>query len=322
MSFVPPPLLRHPHTQSLLASTTPRKLKILHQTRALRAQEQLVILECDDGARLECKLNLHDSDNVRSMIILIHGWEGSADSNYIRGSADAFFRAGFDVARLNLPDHGSSHHLNPKVFNSTMLPEVIGALVCLQRRYTRSRYVMAGFSLGGNFALRVAASAKESGIQLERVVAVCPPLDPVNTMHALNSGWWVYERYFALKWRRSLTKKQDIFPELGLSAALRSNRRLSAMNEYFVPKYTPFEDTTSYFNAYAVTDDALAGLSIPCHIVLAADDPIVVADDARRLAKSEYLTVETTQYGGHCGFVRNYRLDSWIDQRLLELLAG
>ncbi len=321
MSFVPPPLLRHHHTQSLLASTPPRKFRVMRRTRRLRAEEKLEILECDDGVKLECKFNLQPRATDAGMVILIHGWEGSADSNYILSSADAFYRAGYSVARLNLPDHGTSHHLNTRVFNSTMLPEVVSAVRNLQQRYPHPRFVMAGFSLGGNFALRVAASAPANDLVLEKVAAVCPPLDPSNTMRALDSGWWVYERYFALKWRRSLRRKQAHFPDLNLQEGLRRHRRLRAMNEYFVPRFTHFRDTESYFNAYAVTGDALEGLTVPCHIILAADDPIVVADDAGRLARSENLTVEITDHGGHCGFFHNFRMDSWIDERLLTLLA-
>jgi monoamine oxidase len=56
-----------------------------------------------------------------------------------------------------------------------------------------------------------------------------------------------------------------------------------------------------------------------CHIIAAEDDPICGAEDLPNLAKHPNLTVETTAHGGHCGYVSNFRLDSWIDQRLLDL---
>ena len=58
---------------------------------------------------------------------------------------------------------------------------------------------LAGFSLGGNFFLRVAARARDAGIELERVVAVCPVLDPEHTLVRLESGWALYRQVLRLE---------------------------------------------------------------------------------------------------------------------------
>ena len=64
---------------------------------------------------------------------------------------------GFEVVRLNLRDHGATHHLNRELFHSCRLPEVVGAVRALALRFPGMPLVLAGFSLGGNFMLRVAA---------------------------------------------------------------------------------------------------------------------------------------------------------------------
>ena len=48
---------------------------------------------------------------------------------------------------------------------------------------------------------------------------------------------------------------------------------------------------------------------------------MIPADDLGKLAASDYLTIESPRYGGHCGFLKNWRLQGWIDERLLELLV-
>ena len=70
------------------------------------------------------------------------------------------------------------------------------------------------FHWGGNFFLRVAARARDAGIELERVVAVCPVLDPAHTLVRLEAGWALYRKYFVWKWQRSLKKKQAAWPQL------------------------------------------------------------------------------------------------------------
>jgi predicted alpha/beta-fold hydrolase len=257
----------------------------------------------------------------RGLAILLHGWEGCAESSYQLSTATTLSRAGFDVFRLHLRDHGPSHHLNPELFNSARLQEVVDAVREIQHRYPRDRTFLAGHSLGGNFALRIAARAPGEGIRLTRVVAVCPVLDPKRTMDALEHGSPIYHRYFVHRWKRSLSTKLEHFPELGYGDSLLALRSLGAMNDYFVPHYTEFDDTDSYFSAYALTGETLAGLQVPSHLITSLDDPIIPAGDLKGVARSDCLTIEATRHGGHCGFLMNWRLQGWIELRLLELFA-
>lgn len=316
--FHPPKLLRSPHTQSILASTLPRKLRILSRARALQAVSETLTLDCGDGVRLLGEL-ARQPETSRGLVTMIHGWEGCSRSTYMLSAGSFLYDKGYDVFRLNLRDHGPSHHLNRELFNSTRLPEVIGAVRAIQRQVPRERQFLAGFSLGGNFALRVAARAHEEDIHLDRVVGVCPVLNPIKTMAALENGWWVYERYFVRKWKRSLRRKLEHYPELGYRDDLLKLNTLREMNAFFVPRYTEFPDAETYLNAYAIIGDALSHLQVPSHIITSADDPMILAEDLEHLAENDNLTVEQTPYGGHCGFVNNFRLDSWVDQRLLEL---
>ena len=193
------------------------------------------------------------------------------------------------------------------------------AVAGVLKRYPHDKNFLAGHSLGGNFSLRLAARAHEQGIKLDKVVAVCPVLDPWHTMQALESGSQIYHKYFVHRWKRSLKIKLEHFPELGYGDSLLEMETLADMNAYFVPHYTGFDDPQSYYNAYALTGDTLANLSIPSHLILSQDDPMIPCEDLERIARTEALTIETPRHGGHCGFLMNWRLDGWIDQRLLEL---
>lgn len=320
-SFNPPPLLRNRHAQTLLASTFPRKWPLQLRARDLASGAEDVILECSDGIRLHGLYNRHPQPD-RGLAILLHGWEGCAESAYQLSTALTLHNAGFDVFRLHLRDHGPSHQLNPELFNSARLQEVIDAVAAIQQRFPHERTFMAGHSLGGNFSMRVAARAPAAGIELTRVVAVCPVLDPMRTMRALEDGSPVYHHYFLRKWKRSLQIKLEHYPELGYGDSLMAMNSLEQMNEFFVPNYTSFEDTTSYYRAYSLTGDTLAELEVPCHIILSQDDPMIPADDLEKVARTDSLTIETPQYGGHCGFLMDWRLNGWIDQRLLELFQA
>ncbi len=318
--FNPPPLLRNAHVQTLISSTPLRSWPLRWRTRQLRAEAESVILPCSDGVRLHGLYNASGGGSD-SLAILLHGWEGDAESSYQLSTANTLYRAGFDVFRLHLRDHGPSHHLNPELYNSTRLQEVIDAVAAIQQRYPRARTFLAGHSLGGNFALRVATRASQHDLELDRVVAVCPVLDPWRTITALENGSQIYHRYFVHRWKRSLRIKLDHFPELGYADSLLEMQTLADMNDYFVPRHTPYPDSRSYYQAYALTGDTLANLQVPAQLILSEDDPMIPADDLTRIARTDALTIETTPYGGHCGFLMNWQLDGWIDQRLLQLFG-
>jgi len=179
--------------------------------------------------------------------------------------------------------------------------------------------------LGGNFALRIGADAHTAGLDLERVAAVCPVLEPGHTIDALEPGsdkdprLCLYHWYFLRKWRRSLTIKSRLFPGLIDLDAVRQHPSIRSLTEYFVPRYTEFACADDYLSGYAVTGSRLAGLRIPATIIASADDPVIPAKDLRQVARPSCLCLEKQTYGGHCGFIPDFRMESWINKRLEAL---
>ena len=320
-SFRPPPGLRHRHVQTMLSGLPAHALVTRGRTEALRAASREEIVECGDGVRLMGVMSARPSA-PRSLVILLHGWEGCADSSYMLSAGATLYERGHDVFRLNFRDHGATHALNEELFHSCRIGEVVDAVKAIQQRHRATRTVLVGFSLGGNFALRVAARAAAAGIDLERVVAVCPVLRPRRTMHALETGLWVYRRYFLKRWRRSLAAKARCFPGHYDFGDLRRLRTLSATTEFLVTRYSGFPDLGTYLDGYAITGDALAALEVPALIIAAEDDPIIPAGDLAELAPSSALSVSLFRRGGHCGFIAGYSLRNWVDDALAKLLEA
>jgi predicted alpha/beta-fold hydrolase len=318
-SYAPTGWLQNPHVQSVLASTFPRRLRIAPLLPAFNKASKTVVLDCGDGQQLLGEYS-QQTGRSKGLVTLIHGWEGSSKSSYMLSSGAQLFNAGYDIFRLNLRDHGPSHHLNKELFHSARLQEVVEAVRYIHQTYPHDWQFLAGFSLGGNFALRVAAKAAQEGLSLHQTVAICPVLNPAKTMAALETGWWVYERYFVKKWKASLRKKLALYPELNYGEKLLSLKNLSDMNEYFVPNFTPYPSTQAYFNAYSLTEEVLESLDSPAHIIASKDDPMILAEDLAQLANNPKLDIEQTEFGGHCGFLKNYRLDSWLDTRLVDVI--
>ena len=164
-SFRPRRWLRGPHFQTILSSLPPRRSRVERRAIPVRAASVERLLECGDGVTLQA---FHASPAKRGrepgkrVAVLLHGWEGSADSTYVLSMSQTLFALGFEVVRLNLRDHGATHHLNRELFHSCRLPEVVGAVRTLAQQFAGLPMVLAGFSLGGNFMLRVAARPRSA----------------------------------------------------------------------------------------------------------------------------------------------------------------
>jgi predicted alpha/beta-fold hydrolase len=277
-----------------------------------------MILHCGGGVRL---MGAHAAvaGGDRPLVVLIHGWEGSSDSLYLMSLAARLFDGGCDVFRLNLRDHGGTQHLNRELFHSCRLSDVTGALAAIDRHFPGRRVMLAGFSLGGNFALRVACSAPAEGIVLHRVLAVSPVLDPHRTLGALDRGLPLYRHYFMRKWRRSLVRKAACFPDDYDFSRLGEFKTLASMTAHFVEEYTGFSSLDDYLRGYALVGDRLWGLKVPSVVVAAEDDPIIPGQDLDELAACPALHVVRVRHGGHCGFFDSWGFSSWLEESALRL---
>jgi uncharacterized protein len=318
-TFDPPRILRHPHVQSLLGSWPARDWLARRRAAELLAAATPEILNCGD-ARLLGHFSRYGGD-ARGLVVLLHGWEGSAESQYMLSAGALAHRSGYDVFRLNFRDHGATHRLNEGLFHSCRLDEVARAVSEISARYSARRLVLIGYSLGGNFALRIAAKARHMALPLDRVVAVCPVLRPHSTMEALENGLFVYRSYFLRRWRRSLLAKAAAFPKLYDFGKLERFRTLTATTAFFVERYTEFPSLDAYLEGYSLTGDTLAGLTVPSRLILADDDPVIPSADLAHVARSDALEITVAPRGGHCGFIESFLLRSWLDRQLLAELA-
>jgi uncharacterized protein len=253
---------------------------------------------------------------------MLHGWEGDANAMYMLALARRLLARGFEILRLNLRDHGGSQDLNPGLFHSCLLPEITGAVRRAQQMFSGLPLHLAGFSLGGNFLLRVAADAPQTGLGIASVVAISPVLEPRATLAAIESGPRIYRRYFVRKWADSLRAKQRAWPQLYRFDNLDQFVSLRQMTAELVARHTDFGTLEEYLDGYSITGQRLAGLAVPATIITAMDDPIVPVADLKRIVASANLRARVTPFGGHCGFLNGLGGDTWAEQAVVGHLTS
>jgi predicted alpha/beta-fold hydrolase len=310
--FRPPPGLRNGHIQSLLASSFVRRRAVLRRSGALRSAAEVWTLDGGDDIRLQGLYSPQPAAS-RGLAVLLHGWEGSVHSNYVLANGARLYDEGFDVFRLNFRDHGDTHHLNHEIFHSCRIDEVVHSLRDLQERLEAGRWFLAGYSLGGNFSLRAALRAPAAGLNIGQVVAVNPVIDPAAAMLAMERGIHFYERYFERKWSRSLRIKKACFPDLYGDETWHEIRGLRERTHYLATRHAGFESAEAYFEGYSIAGDRLAALRVPSTLLTSEDDPVVPVADFHALPENPMLELVISRYGGHCGFLKNWKLESMAE---------
>jgi len=173
---------------------------------------------------------------------------------------------------------------------------------------------LAGFSLGGNFALRAALQTSRVGIPLAYALAVCPIIDPAAGLFSLEeSAPWFYQAYFMHKWRHSLLAKQKAFPQHQYFEMSELKQDLRGLTESLVRRHTDFGSLQQYLDGYSVAADALMAMQIPATILTARDDPVIPVGAFEQLQLPPNVELDIAEHGGHCGFIRGRDMTSFTD---------
>ncbi len=286
----------------------------------LKENAETQILDCGDGVRLQGSLTRH-ADN-RGLFIFLHGWEGSEDSTYVMSCARFAFEKGYSVFRLNFRDHGDTHHLNEEPFHSARLAEVFNAVFQTAENHSEIPVYIVGFSLGGNFALRIVRSCRTSPIpNLRHVFSISPAIDPLKSSPIIDESPLI-RRYFYKKWTTSMHKKQAAFPDLYDFSDIMKATKVMAMSELFVRKYSDFASAADYFKAYRVEANDLSDTAIRTSIIMSADDPVLSAEDIMDLNISSCVSRIMLKYGGHNGFFQSLHGPTWYDDYIAKCLEA
>jgi uncharacterized protein len=285
----------------------------------LPAAEQRLI-EVEPGVPVLC--HCHWQKDRRALtLIVVHGLEGSSESQYMLGIAGNGLAAGMNVVRMNQRNCGGMDHCAPTLYNSSRSADVAAVARNLVERDGIPGYVLIGFSMGGNLVLKLAGEwGSEGPAEFRGVAAVCPAANLAAGADALHEpANRIYECYFLLQLFRRFRRKVKVFPGSFDASRLRGIKTLREFDERITAYYCGFAGADDYY-ARAAAANVIDRIARPALVIQAANDPFIriLPETRRALLSNRNIAYVETEDGGHCAFIGERDGDSTYDGRWAE----
>jgi uncharacterized protein len=284
------------------------------------AEERLV--EVAPGIQVRCWCYWEGHDRTQPLtLIVVHGLEGSSDSQYMLGVARNGLGAGMNVVLMNQRNCGGMDHCAPTLYNSSLSGDVAAVVRSVLEKDGVSRVALIGFSMGGNLVLKLAGEWGSTGpAQFRAVAAVCPAVDLAASADALHEpANRIYEYYFLMQLFRRLRLKAKLFPGTFEASRLLGISSLRLFDDRITAHYCGFSGADDYY-ARAAAANVVDRIAVPTLIIHAKNDPFIrmQPETLRRIAANPNITYLETEDGGHCAFVGERNGDPTDDGRWAE----
>lgn len=276
-------------------------------------------------ARVLAHCHAH-SGPARQTLILLHGLEGSSMAHYMRGISDKAWAAGWNVVRLNQRNCGGTERLSRGLYHSGLTHDVQFVMRELLEGDGVPAVAVAGYSLGGNLALKLAGELGDAApAGLAAVCAVSPTMDLAACVKALErKSNFAYEWNFVRNLKGRMRRKAAAFPDAFSLEPLKRIRTVRQFDEAYTAPYHGFRDAADYYyraSALRVADR----IRVPTLIIAAEDDPFVPASTFRDSAvmSNPNVTVAITAHGGHCAYVEPAGESSdgyWAEREIIRFI--
>ena len=307
-------LLKNGLFNTLVASSPIREIQQKPLRKKLNRITSKQIFTSSNSQSIE----IFETNLYKKKVIFFPGWLGHKDSKYLIPLADLLHINNFDIVRIHPIDHGDTEHLNKDFFRATDIQTLIEAVEFIGKKYQDNEIYLIGFSLGGNIALRI--SACESINFLKSTVVISPVIDPEISMRAMDNTSWILKKYFVNKWRRTLRRKMRLHNISNVEESLRY-KDLEKMTEFFTKNFSPHKNVKELFAGYAITQDTINQIKNNTLIYSSVDDPCVPIKPLYSLDQTNNVKFKPQQYGGHCGFIDDFKFNSSVYEEIVNKLS-
>jgi len=300
------------------------------------AEDQLVEVSPATASQIASRVLCHchwQPEEVRAArptAIIVHGLEGSSESQYVVGNANKLWRAGCNVVRMNMRNCGGTEALSPTLYHSGLSNDVLMVMNFFVERYKLESMSLIGYSMGGNLVLKLAGELGTTApATLRSVIGVSPAVDLQPSADALHLPQnRLYELKFLHNLLRRFRRKAVLFPRAYDRNRATGIRSLREFDHRITALYSGFSSADDYYYRAAAAR-VLDHIAVPTLVLHAVDDPFVrLSDESRdKMNANPNITLMESKHGGHCAFLAQPDGTSgydgyWAEHTLLRFLLS
>jgi uncharacterized protein len=263
----------------------------------------------------------------RPTVLALHGLNGSSEAHYMKGLAAKAFARGMNVVRLNQRNCGDTEHLSAGLFHSGLTADAAHVVNELGRVDGLPAIAVAGYSLGGNLALKLAGEyGAHAPKTLACVAAVSPIIEIEECVRALEQpANFLYQWNFVKDLKRRMKRKERFWPGLFDLSRLARIKTVRQFDAAFTAPYFGFESAEDYYHR-ASSMRVIDRIRVPALVITAEDDPFVPSQPFRdpKVTGNRHIDLRICAHGGHCGFVGAASADDdgyWAERQIVEFVA-
>lgn len=310
--------VRNGDVQTLLANFLPRRVQ-------LPAPEDIIV-EVDPAtqSRVLCRCNWQPQSvrSERMTLLVLHGLEGSSQSQYMLGNAEKAWHAGWNVIRMNMRNCGGTEMLSPTLYHSGLSGDVRAVAEFFADRFNLNQMAWIGYSMGGNMVLKAAGEYGNSAPGwLRAAVGISPVLDLQPSADALHHARnRIYEWNFLRNMLARYRRKAELLPDRFSLANCKRVHSIRTYDEYIVAPNCGFLGADDYYTR-AASARVLDRIAVPTLILHALDDPFIriLPGTLEKMNANPHIAFIETKHGGHCGFLASATQDDagyWAESTL------
>ncbi len=320
--------LRNAHLQTLAGNFLRRNLALPEPEALLVEVEGPVSVYGPSYLLCHCHWQPEEVRAKRLTVVLVHGLEGSSNSQYILGNTARALAAGFNVVRMNMRSCGGTDEICPTIYHSGRSGDVAAVLKKIVETQKLESVALVGYSMGGNLVFKFAGEAALAlPAQVKALVGVSPLMDLAVSSAALHRPQnRMYEWHFLRNMIARVRRRMALFPAIYGDAKISVIRSMRLFDEHIVARYGGFAGADDYY--FSVASSPYAGLlNIPTLILHSLDDPFIrlLPETRAALIANPNVTYVETERGGHCAFLeeaRNGDDGRWAEKTLLGFLQA
>jgi len=328
--FTPRRWLSNGHLQTIVGNFLPRTDKLPPPEAVYVVVSPGTDTQIASQVLCHCHWQPAEVRAQRLTVILLHGLEGSSNSQYVVGNANKMFAAGMNVIRMNMRNCGGTERLSPTLYHSGLSGDVRAVMDLFLTRERLQHIALVGYSMGGNLVLKLTGElGQQAPPQLCAAVGVSPAIDlgpSADLLHAPINRF--YERRFLRSLKQRFRMKTMLFPRAFDPAKADGLASLRDFDDRITALYSGFKSADDYYYRAAAAR-VVDRIAVPTLILHALDDPFVIitGESRTRLATNPCIQLLETPHGGHCAFLAptNPALHDdgyWAETTLLTFLQS